>query len=117
MALAATEGVRAVSALRLRWSGRRLHADATVDVDADLSIADAHAVAHRAEANLITALPRLSSVVLHPHPRSRSAKAIHDATESSRTPSEDAGEPDGGDVGRCGEVSTDHAVGTWAPAQ
>jgi cation diffusion facilitator family transporter len=72
-ALASTDGVRGVSGLRLRWMGHQLHADATVDVDPALSLDQAHTVAHRAEVNLTTALPKISSVVIHAHPEQRSA--------------------------------------------
>jgi len=68
VALAGTDGVRSVGELRLRWSGHKLLADATVDVDGDLSVADAHTVSHRAEANLARSLPKLSTVVIHAHP-------------------------------------------------
>ena len=67
-ALAHTEGVQSVAELRLRWSGHQLFADATVDVDADLSVADAHTVAHRAEQNLARALPKVGTAVIHTHP-------------------------------------------------
>ena len=67
-ALANTDGVHSVTALRLRWSGHKLLADATVDVDANLSVADAHTVAHRAEENLARALPKVATAVIHTHP-------------------------------------------------
>ena len=67
-ALAGTEGVRSVGELRLRWSGHQLFADATVDVDANLSVTDAHAVAHQAEESLTRSLPKVATVVIHAHP-------------------------------------------------
>ena len=67
-ALADTEGVLGVSALRVRWSGHQLHADAAVQVDPALTVEHAHRVAHRAEANLARALPKLSAAVIHTHP-------------------------------------------------
>ena len=67
-ALQDTEGVHAVEAFRLRWSGHRLLADATVTVGPDLSLATAHAVIDRAEANLRRVLPKLERTVIHPHP-------------------------------------------------
>ena len=67
-ALAGTEGVRSVGELRLRWSGHQLFADATVDVDANLSVTDAHAVAHQAEESLTRSLPKVATVVIHTHP-------------------------------------------------
>lgn len=67
-ALAGTDGVLGVSALRVRWSGHRLQADAVVDVDPTLSVVAAHDVAHRAEANLTRAVPKLAAAVIHTHP-------------------------------------------------
>lgn len=67
-ALADTDGVHSVGELRLRWSGHQLLADATVDVDAHLSVAEAHVVAHRAEDNLARALPKVATAVIHTHP-------------------------------------------------
>lgn len=67
-ALADADGVRAVSGLRLRWSGHRLYADAVVDVDASLTVGAAHQVAHDAETSLLRALPKLAGAVIHTHP-------------------------------------------------
>lgn len=67
-ALAAEPGVRNVRAVRLRWTGHRLHADAELDIDPATSLADAHALAHRAEHSLTHAVPRLSRVLVHAYP-------------------------------------------------
>ena len=67
-ALAGSAGVHAVSRLRVRWSGHRLLADAVVEVDPDLTVQEAHRVAHAAEADLLRALPKLSEAVIHAHP-------------------------------------------------
>lgn len=50
--LAETAGVQAVRRLRLRWDGHRLTADADIDVDPDLPLLRARAVAHHAEHEL-----------------------------------------------------------------
>jgi divalent metal cation (Fe/Co/Zn/Cd) transporter len=44
--LAARPGVLSVHGVRMRWIGHRLHADAELDVDPSLSLADAHRIAH-----------------------------------------------------------------------
>lgn len=67
-ALASTDGVQAVSGLRVRWSGHQLHADAVVEVDPALSVLEAHEVAHRAEANLTRAVPKVIGAMIHTHP-------------------------------------------------
>lgn len=48
-ALAAEPGVTGVHSVKMRWIGHRLHADAKLDIDPQLSLADAHKVAHDAE--------------------------------------------------------------------
>lgn len=69
-ALAGEPGVRAVRRLRMRWIGHRLHADAELDIDPDISLGEAHALAHSAEHRLIHAVPRLSSALIHAYPAS-----------------------------------------------
>src|SRR5215208_833412 len=77
--LAARPGVSAVRRVRMRWVGHQLEADAELDVDPSLSLADAHTVAHGAEHELAHTIPKLSSAIVHAYP-------AHDAEVSSRTP-------------------------------
>ena len=74
--LAARPGVRAVRRVRMRWVGHQLEADAELDVDPSLSLADAHTLAHGAEHELAHAIPKLGSVIVHAYP-------AHDAVLSS----------------------------------
>lgn len=71
--LAAEPGVVAVRRVRMRWLGHRLEADAELDVDPGMSLADAHAVAHRAEHQLGHTIPKLSSALVHAYPTHESA--------------------------------------------
>jgi cation diffusion facilitator family transporter len=66
--LAAHPGVQAVHSVRLRWIGHRLHADAELDVDPDLNLAQAHRIAHDAEHELTHAVPKLASALIHAYP-------------------------------------------------
>jgi cation diffusion facilitator family transporter len=66
--IAEVEGVRSVDELRIRWIGHALRAEAAVTVDADLTLAAAHEIAHHAEAHLLTDLPRLSAAIVHTSP-------------------------------------------------
>lgn len=66
--LAAEPGVIAVTALRMRWIGHHLHADAEIDIDPTMSLVDAHRLAHRAEQTLIDTVPKLSSALIHAYP-------------------------------------------------
>ena len=61
-------GVRGVRRLRMRWVGHRLEADTELDVDPSLTLSDAHAIAHTVEHELVHAIPKLSSVVVHAYP-------------------------------------------------
>jgi cation diffusion facilitator family transporter len=66
--LAAHPGVQAVRSVRMRWIGHRLHADAELDIDPDLSLASAHRIAHDAEHDLIHAVPKLTTALIHAYP-------------------------------------------------
>ena len=67
-ALAAEPGVTAVRSVKMRWLGHRLHADAELDIDPTLSLAEAHRIAHEAEHTLTHAVPKLSSALVHAYP-------------------------------------------------
>lgn len=67
-ALAARPGVHAVRSVRMRWIGHRLHADAELDVDPTLDLAQAHRIAHDAEHELTHAVPKLTSALIHAYP-------------------------------------------------
>ncbi|MEH0842226.1 cation diffusion facilitator family transporter [Micromonospora sp. CPCC 205711] len=69
-ALRAVDGVRDVAAVRLRWIGHRLHAEADLVVDAELSLVAAHEIAADAEHQLTHAVPRLTSATVHTDPDS-----------------------------------------------
>ncbi|TCJ32296.1 cation diffusion facilitator family transporter [Frankia sp. BMG5.11] len=64
-ALATTAGVQEVGAIRLRWIGHQLRAEADIVLPADLTIVQAHAIAVDAEHALIHAIPRLTAATVH----------------------------------------------------
>jgi cation diffusion facilitator family transporter len=66
--LARQAGVQSVRSVRMRWIGHRLQADAELDVDPSLSLAAAHRIAHDSEHDLIHALPKLTTAVIHAYP-------------------------------------------------
>jgi cation diffusion facilitator family transporter len=74
--LSATPGVTAVRAVRMRWIGHALHAEADLDIDGGVSVTDAHALAHDAEHRLTCDVPKLRSAVIHAYPASRHGAAI-----------------------------------------
>ena len=66
--MAARPGVRSVRSVRMRWIGHRLHADAELDIDPNLSLIEAHRIAHDAEHDLIHAVPKLTTAMIHAYP-------------------------------------------------
>jgi cation diffusion facilitator family transporter len=67
-ALAGQPGIRSVRRLRMRWLGHRLVADAELDIDPQLSLSEAHHIAHDAEHTLTHAVPKLDEVTVHAYP-------------------------------------------------
>ncbi|HKY51992.1 MAG TPA: cation diffusion facilitator family transporter [Candidatus Limnocylindria bacterium] len=78
--LAATDGVEGPASVRIRWVGHELWADAEITVDCDRSLSDAHAVAERAQHDLLHELPRLARVTVHVDPCGHGGADHHAAT-------------------------------------
>ena len=74
--LLATPGVRAVPAIRMRWIGHRLHAEADLEIDGAVSVTDAHGLAHEAEQRLIAELPKLRTASIHAYPAHGSRQTV-----------------------------------------
>jgi cation diffusion facilitator family transporter len=68
LAVAGVEGVRAVDDLRIRWIGHSLRAEVEIAVDPELSLAQAHEVAHHAERHLLADVRRLTTAIVHAGP-------------------------------------------------
>jgi divalent metal cation (Fe/Co/Zn/Cd) transporter len=80
-ALSSVEPVRSVDQVRLRWVGHELHAEVRLGIDAHLTLAEGHDIAHQAEDHLATALPRLVAATVHVHPgRPRALVVTHRPT-------------------------------------
>jgi cation diffusion facilitator family transporter len=75
--LRAIPGVRDVSGIKLRWIGHRMHAEAAVVVDADLSLLAAHEIAADAEHQLTHHVPRLTGATVHVDPASHPGDDHH----------------------------------------
>jgi len=67
-ALRSVPGVTDVRALRMRWIGHALHAEADLDIAPTTTVSAAHDLAHQAEHHLIHAVPKLKSAVVHAYP-------------------------------------------------
>jgi cation diffusion facilitator family transporter len=81
-ALQDTPGVRGVAAVRLRWLGHTLHAEADILIDPQLSAGQAHQLAHDAEDHLISHLPRVTDATIHASPGELRAQAVFRGTAS-----------------------------------
>jgi cation diffusion facilitator family transporter len=66
--LAGVDGVVDVGELRIRWIGHRLHAEAEITVDEDLTLAAAHRITEDARHHLLHDVPRLASAIIHADP-------------------------------------------------
>lgn len=75
--LGAVPGVRDVARVRLRWIGHRLHAEADLVVDADLSLRAAHVIAADAEHQLTHQVPGLAAATVHTDPHSHPGAHHH----------------------------------------
>ncbi len=67
-AVTSVEGIDDVRELRIRWIGHTLRAEADVTVDPDLTLAQAHDLAHHAEAHLLHQVRRLTAATIHTSP-------------------------------------------------
>ena len=74
--LRTTPGVRDVRELRIRWIGHTLRAEADIVVDPELSLADAHDLAHHAERHLLAQVGRLSAAAIHTSPTGYHPEAV-----------------------------------------
>jgi cation diffusion facilitator family transporter len=70
-------GVEDVSDVRARWIGHRLHADVSLTVAGDLSVARGHEIAREVRHQLLHHLPHLGSVMLHVDPVGAAGETHH----------------------------------------
>jgi cation diffusion facilitator family transporter len=78
--VAATTGVEGEPYVRIRWVGHELWADAEITVDCDRSLSEAHAIAERAQHDLLHELPRLARVTVHVDPCDHGGSDHHAST-------------------------------------
>ena len=67
-AIVTVNGVIDVADLRIRWIGHTLHAEVGLIVTPDISLAQAHEIAHHAETHLLEQVPRLNAATIHTSP-------------------------------------------------
>lgn len=66
--IAEVDGVQDVRDLRIRWIGHTLRAEVDIALPADLTLIQAHEVAHHAEAHLLLDVRRLTAATIHTSP-------------------------------------------------
>jgi cation diffusion facilitator family transporter len=64
----AIPGVEHVTEARARWTGHRLRAELSIDVDARISVERGHNIAELVRAALLTGVPRLGDAAVHVDP-------------------------------------------------
>jgi cation diffusion facilitator family transporter len=89
-AVAAVEGVRSVDELRIRWIRHTLRAEATVTVDAHLTLIAAHDIAHHAEDHLLADVRRLTAATVHASPVGAHPDTAADASDAAASRTEPA---------------------------
>ncbi len=77
--LRATDGVRDVGTVRMRWIGHRLRAECEIVLDPDLSLVAAHKIAVEAEHRLIHDVPKLTAAIVHADPEPADGEDHHEA--------------------------------------
>jgi cation diffusion facilitator family transporter len=75
--LLSTAGVTGVRSMQLRWLGHSLRAEADIEVDPTLTVAQAHDIAHHAQAQLIDSVRRLDGATIHAGPAGAHADHRH----------------------------------------
>ena len=73
-------GVVGVEEARIRWLGHELRAELQISSDADLTLAEAHAIAEEAHHRLLHDVPRLTSATIHTNPCGHDGREHHGAT-------------------------------------
>jgi cation diffusion facilitator family transporter len=78
--LAGVDGVEQVEAVRIRWVGHALRAEAVIVSDGRLPLSEAHAIAEAAHHRLLHEIPRLAEVLIHSNPGTDGRSTGHDLT-------------------------------------
>jgi len=78
-ALLSTDGVLGVRHVQLRWLGHTVRAEADVEVDPQLTAAQAHQIAHHAEEHLVARVSKLAHATIHISPAGAHAATLRQA--------------------------------------
>ncbi len=72
---ASVAGVEHVTEAKARWTGHRLRAELSIDVDPGISVERGHDIAERVRAALLTEVPRLGDAAVHVDPHEHRSHA------------------------------------------
>lgn len=78
--LGSVPGVDRVGAIRIRWIGHELRAEAIIGSDGRLSLVEAHAIAEAAHHRLLHEVPRLAEALIHSDPSTDDETSGHELT-------------------------------------
>jgi cation diffusion facilitator family transporter len=67
-AASSIDGVEHVTETKARWTGHRLRAELSIDVDPGISVEEGHDIAERVRSALLTGVPRLTDAAVHVDP-------------------------------------------------
>ncbi|MFA6298862.1 MAG: cation diffusion facilitator family transporter [Nocardioides sp.] len=87
--LVATPGVVEVDEVRLRWVGHRVRAEASIQVDASVTLVAAHAISVEAHHRLLHDVSKLEDATVHVSPGGSVGHAQHAALSHHRRPAAD----------------------------
>jgi len=73
--------VHAVTQVRVRWIGHRMHAELNIAVSPHLSVAQGHAIASNVRHQLLHHLPRLANAIIHVDPLDAAGEEHHGIAE------------------------------------
>lgn len=85
-AIAQHEHVKALCRLRMRWMGHRLHAEAHIAVEPQLTTAESHEIAEEVRHELFHQVPNLAEIVVHVEPWSERPEQTHHLTLHHESP-------------------------------
>jgi cation diffusion facilitator family transporter len=72
--------IKEMRRVRLRWLGHQLHAEVTIAVEANLTIAQGHEIAEKVRHGLFHEFANLSEIIVHVDPWSPGEDSFHETT-------------------------------------
>jgi cation diffusion facilitator family transporter len=75
------QGVEATTGVRARWVGHALHIVMTIEVDAQLTLREAHTIAEQVRHDIFHEIRGVSEVIIHTDPASSDGEDHHQALE------------------------------------